>query len=115
MGTELRLTPSRDPSRQRRVFIYRRWKADPPTGGLISIDPARGELIQLAVAKWTYESVNAASPVVAGNKVFISASYRAGGALLIRAGRHASCTLDDAGIRPHFNTAIHKDGYLLRV
>ena len=54
----------------------------PPAGGLISIDPATGKVdFSFPWRSRTYESVNASCPVVFDNKVFISASYRAGGAL----------------------------------
>ena len=61
----------------------------------------------------TYESVSASSPVVVGNQVFISASYRTGALLLdipSRGGRRvawANSTFD-----LHFSTAVHRDGYL---
>ncbi|MBI1787545.1 MAG: hypothetical protein HYR60_08345 [Acidobacteria bacterium] len=51
--------------------------------------------------------------MVAGSQVFISASYRTGGALLnlLPNGAHSvAWTTSDLGT--HWNTAIHKDGYL---
>src|SRR5207253_4375699 len=61
----------------------------------------------------SYESVNAACPVVVGNQVFISASYKTGGALLNvlpNGGQSVAWTTQD--MSTHFNTAIYKDGYL---
>ncbi|HYO81585.1 MAG TPA: PQQ-binding-like beta-propeller repeat protein, partial [Bryobacteraceae bacterium] len=58
------------------VFVFAGGESRPPTGGLMAIDAATGSL------RWSfpwrsrsYESVNASSPVVVGNQVFVSASY----------------------------------------
>ena len=74
----------------------------PPTGGLMSIDPATGKVdFSFPWRSRSYESVNASCPVVFDNKVFISASYRTGGALLADQPRlHAQGAVDDAGVRP---------------
>jgi outer membrane protein assembly factor BamB len=59
------------------------------------------------------ESVNASCPVVFGNNVFVSASYRTGSALvevLPNFTHRVKWTTQDFGL--HFNTAIHRDGYL---
>ena len=61
------------------------------------------------------ESVNASCPVVFDNKVFISASYRAGSALLeVRPDFTHKVLLTTQEFGLHFNTAIHRDGYLYR-
>jgi outer membrane protein assembly factor BamB len=61
---------------QRYAFIFGR-------GGLVVLDPANGKLFwRFPFRSKLYESVNAASPVIAGDCVFVSASYRTGGALL---------------------------------
>ena len=68
---------------RRRVFVFAGGESTPPTGGLLSIDPSNGRVD--FVFPWrsrSYESVNASCPVIFDNKVFISASYRTGGALL---------------------------------
>ena len=68
---------------KRRVFVFAGGESNPPTGGLMSIDPATGKTD--FVFPWrsrSYESVNASCPVVFDNKVFISASYRTGSALV---------------------------------
>ena len=60
-----------------------------------------------------YESVNASCPVVFDNKVFISASYRTGSALVeVRPDftHRVVWTTQEFGL--HFNTAIYRDGYL---
>jgi outer membrane protein assembly factor BamB len=99
---------------KRRIFVFAGGESDPPTGGLISINPADGVIgFSFPWRSRSYESVNAASPVVAGNQVFISASYRTGGALLevLPDGKH-KVVWTSQEIGTHFNTAVHKDGYL---
>jgi outer membrane protein assembly factor BamB len=99
---------------KRRVFVFAGGESQPPTGGLMSIDAANGALnFSFPWRSKSYESVNAASPVVVGNQVFISASYRTGGALIdvLPDGKHkVAWTSNEIGT--HWNTAVHKDGYL---
>jgi outer membrane protein assembly factor BamB len=99
---------------KQRVFVFAGGESKPPTGGLLSIDPANGAIdFAFPWRSRSYESVNAASPVVVGNQVFISASYRTGGALLniLPDGKHSvAWTSNEIGT--HWNTAVHKDGYL---
>jgi outer membrane protein assembly factor BamB len=99
---------------KRRVFVFAGGESDPPTGGLMSIDPATGHVD--FVVPWrsrTHDSVNASCPVVFGNKVFISASYRTGSALvevLPDFTHKVVWTTQEFGL--HFNTAIYRGGYL---
>jgi outer membrane protein assembly factor BamB len=99
---------------KQRVFVFAGGESDPPTGGLLSIDPASGKIdFQFPWRSKSYESVNASCPVVFNNKVFISASYRTGGALLeIRPDltHRVLWTTSEFGL--HFSTPIYKDGYL---
>lgn len=99
---------------QRRVFVFAGGESQPPTGGLMSIDPTNGRVdFSVPLRSRAYESVNASCPVVFDNKVFISASYRAGGALIeIRPDftHRVLWTTQEFGL--HFNTPIHQDGYL---
>jgi len=99
---------------QRRVFVFAGGESNPPAGGLMSIDPASGRVdFSFPWRSRSYESVNASCPVVFDNKVFVSASYRAGGALLeIRPDftHRVLWTTQEFGL--HFNTPIYKDGYL---
>ncbi|MBL8175594.1 MAG: PQQ-like beta-propeller repeat protein [Bryobacterales bacterium] len=99
---------------KRRMFVFAGGESNPPTGGLYAIDPANGAVdFQFPWRSKSYESVNAASPVVAGNQVFVSASYKAGGALLdISPAMKHAVAWTSAEIGTHFNTAIEKDGYL---
>ena len=99
---------------KRRVFVFAGGESSPPTGGLMSIDPADGHLD--FVVPWrsrTRESVNASCPVVFDNKVFVSASYRTGSALVeVRPNftHRVVWTTQEFGL--HFSTAIYCDGYL---
>jgi outer membrane protein assembly factor BamB len=99
---------------RRRVFVFAGGESNPPVGGLMSIDPANGRVdFSFPWRSRSYESVNASCPVVFDDKVFVSASYRAGGALIeIRPDftHRLLWTTQEFGL--HFNTPIYKDGYL---
>jgi outer membrane protein assembly factor BamB len=99
---------------RRRVFVFAGGESTPPTGGLMSIDPANGRIdFSFSWRSRSYESVNASCPVVFDNKVFISASYRTGGALLeVRPDftHRVVWTTQEFGL--HFNTPIYRNGFL---
>jgi len=99
---------------RRRVFVFAGGESSPPTGGLLSIDPANGRVdFTVPWRSRSYESVNASCPVVFENKVFISASYRTGGALVeIRPDftHRVLWTTQEFGL--HFNTPIYRNGFL---
>jgi len=99
---------------QRRVLVFAGGESQPPSGGLLCVDPATGAVdFSFPWRSRTYESVNASCPVVFDNKVFISATYRTGSALVeIQKNftHKVLWTARDVGL--HFNTAIHQDGYL---
>jgi outer membrane protein assembly factor BamB len=95
---------------RRRVFVFAGGESEPPTGGLMSIDPANGKVdFSFPWRSRSFESVNASCPVVFDNKVFISASYRTGGALLeIRPDftHRVVWTTQEFGL--HWNTPIYR-------
>ena len=99
---------------KRRVFVFAGGESMPPTGGLMSIDPASGKVdFSFPWRSRSYESVNASCPVVFDDKVFISASYRTGGALVqINPDftHKVLWTTQEFGL--HFSTPIYRDGYL---
>src|SRR5262249_60346450 len=62
------------------VFVFAR-------GGLLAIDPAQGKtLAQFPWRAKILESVNARTPVIVGDEVFISETYELGSALVRFAG-----------------------------
>jgi outer membrane protein assembly factor BamB len=99
---------------KRRIFVFAGGESTPPSGGLMSIDPANGRVdFSFPWRSRSYESVNASCPVIFDNKVFISASYRTGGALLeIRPDftHRVVWTTQEFGL--HWNTPIYRNGFL---
>lgn len=99
---------------KRRVFVFAGGDSRPPTGGLLCIDPANGKIdFRFPFRSKSHTSVNASSPVIAGNQVFISSSYKTGGALLdvLPNGSHKVAWRTE-GLRAHFATPILKGGFL---
>lgn len=99
---------------KRRVFVFAGGESNPPTGGLLSIDPANGKVdFAFPWRSKSYESVNASCPVIFDNKVFVSATYRTGGALLEITPdfKHKVLfTTPEFGL--HFSTPVYRDGVL---
>lgn len=99
---------------KRRVFVFAGGESQPPTGGLLMIDPANGKIdFAFPWRSRSYESVNAASPLIDGNRVLISASYRTGSAMLeIQSDMKPKplWTTQEFGL--HFNTPILHDGHI---
>jgi outer membrane protein assembly factor BamB len=98
---------------KRRVFVFAGGDSRPPTGGLMSIDPATGAVdFEFPWRSRVYESVNASSPVVVGNQVFVSANYFTGSALVdVKADFTHQELWTNKDLGTHWNTAIYKDGY----
>ena len=99
---------------QRRVLVFAGGESSPPRGGLMSIDPSSGRVdFAFPWRSRTVESVNASCPVVFDNKVFVSASYRTGSALVeVRPDFTHRVVWTTQEFALHFNTAIFRDGYL---
>lgn len=99
---------------RQRIYVFAGGESQPPTGGLLSLDPETGAIdFQFPWRSRSYESVNASCPVAIGNRVFVSASYRTGGAMLdvLPNGSHKVVwTAGDFGL--HWNTPVYRDGYL---
>lgn len=88
-------------------------------GGLVGFDPKNGkELFHHPWRARMLESVNAANPLVVGDKVLISECYGVGSALLkIKNGGVEEIWSDadkgrQASLRCHWNTPIEHDGYV---
>ena len=97
----------------------RRWGFIFARGGLVGFEPATGKLD--FYYPWRcpkIESVNASSPVVADDHVFISESYEVGSSVLqVSPGDYKVIWKDsprrrNQSLRLHWNTAIHHEGYL---
>ncbi len=106
-----------------RVLVFAGGDSEPPTGGLMCLDPANGKVdFEFPFRSRKYESVNASCPVVIGNSVFISATYRAGSALIdikpdfthaVKWTMHdREKNFEDDAMGLHWNTAVYLDGYL---
>jgi len=58
-------------------------------------------------------SVNAATPLVIGNQVFVSASYGTGAALLeINDSQYRKIWANDDSMSNHYSTCVYRDGFL---
>jgi outer membrane protein assembly factor BamB len=99
---------------ERRVCVFAGGESRPTAGGLMVLDPTTGAIdFQYPFRSRTYESVNASCPVVFGNSVFVSASYRTGGVCLdIQPDFTHQVRWTTPDFALHYNTAIHRDGYL---
>lgn len=99
---------------QPRILIFAGGDSDPPTGGLLSIDPKNGLIeSRFYFRSKQYISINAATPVVQGNEVFLTSSYRTGGVLLsLPQSGDPKILWRTRDLQSHFTTPLLKDGYL---
>jgi outer membrane protein assembly factor BamB len=82
--------------------------------GLLGLDPADGTVrFQKHWRARLHASVNAASPLVVGDQVFVSASYGTGaGVFEVGADGLREVWANDRSLSSHYNSSIHRDGYL---
>jgi outer membrane protein assembly factor BamB len=82
--------------------------------GLVALDPATGKV--LYQHRWRARqaaSVNAATPIVSGNQIFLSASYTTGAVLLqVTNNSVKPIWSGDESMSNHYSTSVLKDGYL---
>jgi outer membrane protein assembly factor BamB len=98
----------------------RRWCFVFARGGLIGFEPASGKVdFHFPWRADDLESVNAANPVVVGDRVFISETYGPGSALLkVKPGGYEVVWSDakkkarEKSMQCHWSTPIYHDGYL---
>ena len=97
----------------------RRWGFMFARGGLVGFEPATGEIdFHYPWRCPRIESVNASSPVVADDLVFISESYEVGSSVLqVYPGGYKVVWQDppnrrNQSMQLHWNTAVHHEGYL---
>jgi len=100
-----------------RTIGERRWGFVFARGGLIGFEPTTGAVdFRFPWRARKLESVNAASPVVVADMVFITESYGPGAALLkIRPGGHDVLRKDenrDGVLRSHWATPVYHEGVL---
>lgn len=83
--------------------------------GLVSLNPADGQVrFSYFFRSRSFESVNAARPVIIGDEVLLSAAYQTGAALLkIKADGKGYVELwRNRNLQTHWSTTIHHEGYL---
>jgi outer membrane protein assembly factor BamB len=82
--------------------------------GLVDIEPESGRVrFQMRWRSRQAASVNAALPVVAGDLVFLSASYNTGATVIeIQGDRYKPLWEGDDQLSNHYATSVHRDGYL---
>ena len=82
--------------------------------GLVSLDPASGEVF--ARFRWrsrSGSSVNAATPLIIGERIFISASYGTGAALLdVGPASFQPVWSSDDALTNHYATSVYREGFL---
>jgi outer membrane protein assembly factor BamB len=82
--------------------------------GLVALDPASGTVrYQHRWRARQAASVNAATPIVAGDRIFLSASYGTG-AILLQVANNSVTPIwsGDESMSNHYSTSVLKDGYL---
>lgn len=96
-----------NPGGHRRAFFFTRL-------GLVAINPQSGKVeLEFPWRARLSASVNAATPLVIGNSVFISASYNTGAALLdVRSSPPKTLWSSDDALSNHYATSVHRDGFL---
>jgi outer membrane protein assembly factor BamB len=82
--------------------------------GLVDVDPAAGRVrFQFPWRARIRASVNAATPLVVGDLVFLSASYQTGAVLLqIKENQIKQLWSSDEVMSNHYATSVYHDGYL---
>lgn len=89
----------------------KRYLAAIPAYGLVILDLETGK--EIAKHRWeTAYDVNAATPVIVGDKIFISSGYNTGGALLSFDGSQLKLEWQNREMRNHMATSVAVDGYL---
>jgi outer membrane protein assembly factor BamB len=82
--------------------------------GFVDLDPATGKVHhQMRWRSRNEASVNAATPLVIGDLVFLSASYGTGATVLrFSGGRWEQLWASDEALSNHYSTSVYRDGYL---
>jgi outer membrane protein assembly factor BamB len=82
--------------------------------GLVGLDPATGSVIfQRPWRSRSQASVNAATPLVVGDLIFVSATYETGAAVLrVKGSELTEVWASDDVLSNHYATSVHVGGYL---
>jgi outer membrane protein assembly factor BamB len=82
--------------------------------GLVGVDPATGQVqFQRRWRSRQSASVNAATPIVIGDLIFISAEYGPGAAVLrVDGSTLTDLWSSDEALSNHYSTSVYRDGYL---
>jgi outer membrane protein assembly factor BamB len=96
------------------ILIFAGGESRPATGGLLCLDAKTGEVLSASPHRAEIaESVNASSPALSGNRVFVTESYGSGGEaidLLPNFKAKSAWQADNLGV--YFMTPIVQDGCL---
>lgn len=79
--------------------------------GLVILDPRNGKEIAHSAWKTRYD-VNAATPVVIGDKIFISSGYNRGCSMLRFDGKKLETLWENREMRNHMSGCVHYKGHL---
>ncbi|MBI2149620.1 MAG: PQQ-like beta-propeller repeat protein [Acidobacteria bacterium] len=82
--------------------------------GLVGLDPAAGQVqFQRRWRSRQAASVNAATPIVAGDLIFVSAEYGPGaGVLRVDGSNLTELWASDEALTNHYATSVYRDGFL---
>ena len=99
---------------KRILFVFAGGMSEPPVGGLLGLDPESGKIhFRQPWRSPRYFSANASSPVVSGNRVFVSSSYDIYGAMMeIQPDLTATFAYTTRNYASHWMTPILRNGYL---
>ncbi len=99
---------------RRMVFVFAGGMTKPPVGGLLGVAPATGKIrFRFPWRSERYFSANASSPVVSGNRVFVSTSYDIDGVMLdILPDFTCKVAYKTKAYASHWATPILRDGHL---
>jgi outer membrane protein assembly factor BamB len=82
--------------------------------GLVDLDPTSGSVrFSFPWRSRSSASVNAATPLVVGNQIFLSSSYGTGAALLeVSGSAYKKIWSNDDSMSNHYSTCVYRDGLL---
>jgi outer membrane protein assembly factor BamB len=82
--------------------------------GLVDLDPSNGQVrFSFPWRSRSSASVNASTPLVIGNQVFVSASYGTGAILFdVNGNAYSKIWSNDDTMSNHYSTCVYRDGFL---